>query len=204
MSLSEFYDHLACELLGVEELRGVKQLPLALPRWPIHEDDVVHYPGGLTDTHEDELQYQVCGLTGLSPLEWPNLNMRQRIVWMRIALDRRSGGAGRPNDQLLLSENMLQQNAKTAGSNDSVGVQLVTPLTNNDRDLLVMMAELDARKHKPETASVIIRGALYRGDEKRAFRNLKANGLVDAKPGKSGGYWLTESGEKLAQTCASN
>ena len=80
MSRPPTYNELACELLGKEEL------PLALARWPINEGDVIHYPGGLRDEHEQELQFQVCQLTDLSPNKWPDLKEGQRIVWMRLAV----------------------------------------------------------------------------------------------------------------------
>jgi hypothetical protein len=51
MEKSLNYDDVACELVGVSAL------PLALPRWPT-DDTPVHYPGGLTDNDEDELQFQ--------------------------------------------------------------------------------------------------------------------------------------------------
>lgn len=79
MEKSPTYDELACELLGVE------MLPLALPHWPKHKDDLAHYPGGLTEEHELQLQYQVCQLTELSPHDWPYMKEDQRHIWMQLA-----------------------------------------------------------------------------------------------------------------------
>lgn len=84
------YEELACELLDKE------LLPLALPRWPKHESDPIHYPAGLTDRDERELQYQVCLRTDLSPSDWPNVTQEQRIVWMRLALEQKRRDAESP------------------------------------------------------------------------------------------------------------
>lgn len=73
-----------------------------------------------------------------------------------------------------------------------------SPLTENDRHILVAMLESGARLVYPQSAKTIVGAALFRGDEKRAFRNLRQNGLVKSKTGAGGGYWLTESGKAIA------
>lgn len=83
MTSNPSYEELACELLGEDVL------PLAPPRWPDNEGDPVHFPGGLTDQHERELQFQVCRLTDLSPDDWPRLKEADRLVWMRLACDQK-------------------------------------------------------------------------------------------------------------------
>ncbi|MBB3207501.1 hypothetical protein FHS27_003326 [Rhodopirellula rubra] len=72
-------------------------------------------------------------------------------------------------------------------------------LTENDRAILSAMLGLKAYPAKKENAQTIVKTALYRGDQKRAFDNLKGLQLVDAKEGRGGGYWLTELGESVAQ-----
>ena len=94
------YDHLACRLLNVDVL------PLAPPRMPWHLDEEaihrlkpenahelgypIHYPGALTEDDEQALRFEVCRSTGLSPAEWPTLPESDRLVWMRLALDRQN------------------------------------------------------------------------------------------------------------------
>lgn len=76
---------------------------------------------------------------------------------------------------------------------------LRSPLTANDRSILCAMLALDASITKPESATEIVNAAIYRGDHKRAFKNLTFNKLVHSKQGREGGYWLTVSGEALAK-----
>lgn len=75
---------------------------------------------------------------------------------------------------------------------------LASPLTENDRSLLIAMRSLDAMKHNAQAAGTLVQAALYSGDQKRAFDNLKLNKLVDAKEGRGGGYWLTKDGFLIA------
>lgn len=78
------YEEIACDLLDKDHL------PLSLPRFPLNEGDVIHYPGGLTDRDESDLQFQVCRWTGLDADKWPELGESQRLIWMRLALDKRN------------------------------------------------------------------------------------------------------------------
>ncbi len=77
---------------------------------------------------------------------------------------------------------------------------LASPLTDNDRDILLAMLELNATITEPKTGPEIMNAAIHRGDAKRAFKRLKFNGLVHSKQGRTGGYWLTDSGIALAKT----
>lgn len=99
---------------------------------------------------------------------------------------------------------LLKQQSVQRSNPGETSETLANPLTDNDRLLLQTMAELDARGHKPETGAVIVKTALYSGDEKRAFRNLLLNKLVRSKRGKSGGYWLTKTGDELEKRLRAN
>lgn len=92
----------------------------------------------------------------------------------------------------------------TREHSDNVLPELKEPLTKNDRLILLAMLELDAGKHHPHSAAVVVKTALYRGDQKRAFVNLKLNNLVDSKEGRGNGYWLTEDGILWAEWLATN
>jgi hypothetical protein len=74
-----------------------------------------------------------------------------------------------------------------------------SPLAANDRFILQAMLEMNADVMHPRSAREIVRAAVSTGDEKRAFDNLKRNGLVKSKQGRCGGYWLTQKGKEAAE-----
>ena len=70
-------------------------------------------------------------------------------------------------------------------------------LDPNSKIILQTMLELNCNEFNRLSATEIIKAALYSGDEKRAFNQLKRLGLVTSKEGRSGGYWLTEKGTNM-------
>ncbi|MEM7473711.1 MAG: hypothetical protein AAF483_01880 [Planctomycetota bacterium] len=102
------------------------------------------------------------------------------------------------DDQQPLDVELKGSDVAQDEESSSLRSKLESTLTENDRFILVAMLNLKAFATKPETGRSVVEAALFRGDVKRAFRNLVANKLVDSKKGKSGGYWLTETGAALA------
>lgn len=86
-----------------------------------------------------------------------------------------------------------------SSADDGDRIESDGPLTPNDRCIVQAMHELGATIANPQTAATIIKVALNKGDEKRAFVRLKLYGYIDAKGGKNGGYWLTAKGVILAE-----
>jgi hypothetical protein len=72
-------------------------------------------------------------------------------------------------------------------------------LDPNSRTILQTMLELGCNELERMPARQIIKAALYSGDEKRAFDQLKRLALVAAEGGRYGGYWLTAKGVNIAQ-----
>lgn len=80
---------------------------------------------------------------------------------------------------------------------DAFNCELDVPLTDNDRSILRAMHELQCSMINLCDGQSIVEAAIVSGDTKSAFIRLKANGLVDGKPGRSGGYWLTSKGIRI-------
>lgn len=93
--------------------------------------------------------------------------------------------------------NALKQ---SGGADDVDEFGLGGPLTENDRCIIQAMFDLGATIDNPQSAAVILRSALAQGNNKREFVRLKTYGIVDAKDGRGGGYWLTAKGMILAET----
>lgn len=99
-----------------------------------------------------------------------------------------------PDASAAFCNNLSTREVSASENNNNDG-----PLTPNDRCIVQAMHELGATIVSPQSASTIIKVALNKGDEKRAFVRLKLYGYVDAKGGKNGGYWLTDKGVVLAE-----
>lgn len=82
--------------------------------------------------------------------------------------------------------------------NDPALLATANQLTPNDQDILVAMYEMAATTAKPEVGKDIFDAALGKGDHKKGFDRLIAEGLVDSREGRGGGYWLTPKGSHVA------
>jgi hypothetical protein len=71
-------------------------------------------------------------------------------------------------------------------------------LDPNSKSILQAMSELGCTELNRMKAREIVRAALYTGDEKRVFDQLKRLELIASKEGRGGGYWLTAKGESVA------
>ena len=71
-------------------------------------------------------------------------------------------------------------------------------LDPNSKTILQAMGELECTELNRMKASEIVKAALYSGDEKRVFDQLKRLALIASKEGRGGGYWLTKKGESVA------
>ena len=71
-------------------------------------------------------------------------------------------------------------------------------LDPNSKMILQAMGELECTELNRMKASEIVKAALYSGDEKRVFDQLKRLALIASKEGRGGGYWLTKKGESVA------
>ncbi|EMI52569.1 helix-turn-helix domain-containing protein [Rhodopirellula sallentina] len=78
---------------------------------------------------------------------------------------------------------------------------LCLPLTENDRNILAAMLELNATIENPVASDKILKRALNQNDPKRAFDRLRENRLIDAK--RRHGRWLTERGREIASMAQS-
>ena len=77
--------------------------------------------------------------------------------------------------------------------------ELGESLDPNSKSILQAMAELQCDELNRTSAKEIIKTAIYSGDEKRAFDQLKRLSLVASKQGRNGGYWMTARGAKVAE-----
>ena len=77
--------------------------------------------------------------------------------------------------------------------------ELGESLDPNSKSILQAMAELQCDELNRTSAKEIIKTAIYSGDEKRAFGQLKRLSLVASKQGRNGGYWMTARGAKVAE-----
>ncbi len=71
-------------------------------------------------------------------------------------------------------------------------------LDENSKIILQAMYELKCNELNRMSAGEIITTALYKGDEKRCFNQLKRLELVATKQGRNGGCWLTTKGSSIA------
>lgn len=78
-------------------------------------------------------------------------------------------------------------------------VSFATALTDNDRYVLLAMDQLQANATNPQLGEAIFTAAICRGDHKKGFSRLRADGLVDSRVGRCGGYWLTELGQQVVE-----
>jgi hypothetical protein len=108
----------------------------------------------------------------------------------------------RARDSILSNKNPKETGSgRTKGdADDRDGLELDGPLTENDRCIIQAMFRLSARIDNPQSAEVILQSALAQGNNKREFDRLKSFRYVDAKSGRSGGYWLTAKGVALAES----
>ena len=91
------------------------------------------------------------------------------------------------------------QTASNVTNTDGEEIDFNGTLTDNDRRILVYMMRENINHIRPVPSLDILCGALSRGDEKRAFNNLRDKGLVDAKIGAGGGRFLTSRGTAVAK-----
>ena len=87
---------------------------------------------------------------------------------------------------------------QTGEQSDTPG-ELGESLDPNSKIILQAMAELQCDELNRTSAKEIIKTAIYSGDEKRAFDQLKRLSLVASKQGRNGGYWMTARGAKVAE-----
>lgn len=92
------------------------------------------------------------------------------------------------------TSNVLKQ---SSGSDDADGLGLGGPLSNNDRSILQFMYTQKIDAISPMPSADILKGALYIGNDKDAFDNLRELELVDARTNV--GRWLTDKGWAVAK-----
>ena len=78
-------------------------------------------------------------------------------------------------------------------------VSIAKALTDNDRCVLLAMDQMQANATRPQRGDVIFVAAICRGDHKKGFSRLRADGLVDSRVGHGGGYWLTDLGQRVVE-----
>ena len=94
-------------------------------------------------------------------------------------------------------EKPQEQGVNPNGNTHSNGLELDGPLTKNDRCILLFMYTQKIDAISPMPSAEILKGALYTGNDKEAFDNLKELGLVDARTNV--GRWLTDKGRSVAK-----
>ncbi len=94
-------------------------------------------------------------------------------------------------------EKPQEQGVNPNGNTHSNGLELDGPLTKNDRCILAFMYTQKIDAISPMPSAEILKGALYTGNDKEAFDNLKELGLVDARTNV--GRWLTDKGRSVAK-----
>jgi hypothetical protein len=92
------------------------------------------------------------------------------------------------------TSNVLKQ---SGGADEADGFGLDGPLSNNDRCILQFMYTQKIDSISPMPSAEILKGALYIGNDKEAFDNLRKLGLVDARTNV--GRWLTDKGRSVAK-----